>query len=100
MIKQSIIFLSMLSQLLQYIFFSSQEEPCFDLNQFSASRKSYEKPQNTSDTNINKRTKTVYTPLELQVIELKKQYKDAILCVECGYKYRFFGEDAEVSYVY
>ncbi|XP_059581053.1 DNA mismatch repair protein Msh3 [Alligator mississippiensis] len=76
---------------------SQKEEPCFDLNQFSASRKSYEKPQNTSDTNINKRTKTVYTPLELQVIELKKQYKDAILCVECGYKYRFFGEDAEIA---
>uniref|UniRef100_A0A8C9FG14 DNA mismatch repair protein MSH3 n=1 Tax=Pavo cristatus TaxID=9049 RepID=A0A8C9FG14_PAVCR len=28
---------------------------------------------------------------------MKKQYKDAILCVECGYKYRFFGEDAEIA---
>ena len=28
---------------------------------------------------------------------MKQQQKDAILCVECGYKYRFFGEDAEVS---
>lgn len=28
---------------------------------------------------------------------MKNQYKDVILCVECGYKYRFFGEDAEVK---
>ncbi|XP_066129780.1 DNA mismatch repair protein Msh3 isoform X2 [Saccopteryx bilineata] len=45
----------------------------------------------------NKRTKSVYTPLELQYIEMKQQQKDAILCVECGYKYRFFGEDAEIA---
>lgn len=38
----------------------------------------------------------VYTPLEQQVIQLKEQHKDALLAVECGYKYRFFGEDAEV----
>ncbi|OXB82642.1 UNVERIFIED_CONTAM: hypothetical protein H355_003937 [Colinus virginianus] len=28
---------------------------------------------------------------------MKKRYKDAVLCVECGYKYRFFGEDAEIA---
>ncbi|NXF62147.1 MSH3 protein, partial [Ciccaba nigrolineata] len=59
--------------------------------------KSYDSTQNTSDTNLNKRTKSIYTPLELQFIEMKKQYKDAVLCVECGYKYRFFGEDAEIA---
>uniref|UniRef100_A0A8C0AR82 DNA mismatch repair protein MSH3 n=1 Tax=Buteo japonicus TaxID=224669 RepID=A0A8C0AR82_9AVES len=67
------------------------------LLQFSASLKSCENTQNTSDTNLNKRTKSIYTPLELQFIEMKKQYKDAVLCVECGYKYRFFGEDAEIA---
>lgn len=41
----------------------------------------------------------VYTPLEQQVIQLKEQHKDALLAVECGYKYRFFGEDAEVRTV-
>lgn len=30
------------------------------------------------------------------MIQLKQQHKDALLAVECGYKYRFFGEDAEV----
>ena len=38
-----------------------------------------------------------YTPLEQQYIAIKSQYPDAILFVECGYKYRFFGEDAEVA---
>jgi len=38
-----------------------------------------------------------YTPLELQFIEIKKKHPDTVLMVECGYKYRFFGEDAEVA---
>ncbi|XP_076854159.1 DNA mismatch repair protein Msh3 isoform X2 [Brachyhypopomus gauderio] len=45
----------------------------------------------------NRRTKSIYTPLELQYMEIKKQHKDTVLCVECGYKYRFFGEDAEIA---
>lgn len=44
----------------------------------------------------SRRSKSAYTPLEQQVIQLKQQHKDALLAVECGYKYRFFGEDAEV----
>ena len=38
-----------------------------------------------------------YTQLEQQFIEIKEKYPDAVLFVECGYKYRFFGEDAEVG---
>ncbi len=38
-----------------------------------------------------------YTPLELQYLSVKATHPDAILFVECGYKYRFFGEDAEVA---
>ncbi|XP_038077644.1 DNA mismatch repair protein Msh3-like [Patiria miniata] len=38
-----------------------------------------------------------YTPLELQFLEIKKQYPDALLFVECGYKYKFFGQDAEIA---
>lgn len=44
----------------------------------------------------SRRVKSVYTPLEQQFIQLKQQHEDALLAVECGYKYRFFGEDAEV----
>ncbi|KAL4574825.1 hypothetical protein LXL04_021664 [Taraxacum kok-saghyz] len=36
-----------------------------------------------------------YTPLEQQVVELKAKYKDVLLMIEVGYKFRFFGEDAE-----
>ncbi|XP_061755824.1 DNA mismatch repair protein Msh3 isoform X3 [Nerophis ophidion] len=45
----------------------------------------------------SRRTKSVYTPLEQQVIQLKQQHKNALLAVECGYKYRFFGDDAEIA---
>ncbi|XP_054466759.1 DNA mismatch repair protein Msh3 isoform X3 [Anoplopoma fimbria] len=47
--------------------------------------------------NPSRRSKSAYTPLEQQVIQLKQQHKDALLAVECGYKYRFFGEDAEIA---
>ncbi|XP_061117730.1 DNA mismatch repair protein Msh3 isoform X1 [Conger conger] len=52
-------------------------------------------PQETSAP--NRRTKSIYTPLELQFLEIKEKHKDALLCVECGYKYRFFGGDAEIA---
>ena len=48
-------------------------------------------------TEIIKTKPDKYTPLEEQFIRIKSQYPDAILFVECGYKYRFFGSDAEVS---
>ncbi|CAH8384456.1 unnamed protein product [Eruca vesicaria subsp. sativa] len=38
-----------------------------------------------------------YTPLEKQVVELKGKHPDVILMVEVGYRYRFFGEDAEIA---
>mmetsp|Transcript_18799 Transcript_18799/g.52391 ORF Transcript_18799/g.52391 Transcript_18799/m.52391 type:complete len:1108 (-) Transcript_18799:16-3339(-) len=37
------------------------------------------------------------TPLEQQVVELKRKYPGVILLVEVGYKMRFFGDDAEVA---
>ncbi|XP_055017861.1 DNA mismatch repair protein Msh3 isoform X2 [Boleophthalmus pectinirostris] len=42
-------------------------------------------------------SKSVYTPLEQQVIDLKLRHQDVLLAIECGYKYRFFGEDAEIA---
>ncbi|KAA0033635.1 DNA mismatch repair protein MSH3 [Cucumis melo var. makuwa] len=38
-----------------------------------------------------------YTPLEQQVVDLKKRYPDVLLMVEVGYRYRFFGQDAEIA---
>ncbi|GAB4814960.1 hypothetical protein N2152v2_002006 [Parachlorella kessleri] len=37
------------------------------------------------------------TPLEQQVVELKRQYPDVLLIIEVGYKMRFFGADAEAA---
>ncbi|XP_058631979.1 DNA mismatch repair protein Msh3 isoform X3 [Onychostoma macrolepis] len=77
-----------------------KEEPIkikqeFSFNQFAKNtviKKSSEEPGVP-----NRRTKTIYTPLEEQYMEIKKQHADTVLCVECGYKYRFFGEDAEIA---
>lgn len=74
-----------------FYFFCFQE---FSFSQFTKNtviKKSSEEPGVP-----NRRTKTIYTPLEEQYMEIKKQHADTVLCVECGYKYRFFGEDAEV----
>lgn len=37
------------------------------------------------------------TPMEQQVVDLKAQHPGVLLLVECGYRYRFFGEDALVA---
>ncbi|KAF9185929.1 Mismatch repair protein msh3 [Haplosporangium sp. Z 767] len=49
------------------------------------------------NTGAKKATKSVYTPLEKQFIEIKEQHPDTILCIEVGYKFRFFGEDAQIA---
>uniref|UniRef100_A0A8C6TEU2 DNA mismatch repair protein MSH3 n=1 Tax=Neogobius melanostomus TaxID=47308 RepID=A0A8C6TEU2_9GOBI len=53
-------------------------------------------PQSDS-ASPSRRPKSVYTPLEQQVIDLKQRHQDVLLAIECGYKYRFFGEDAEIA---
>jgi DNA mismatch repair protein MSH3 len=37
------------------------------------------------------------TPMELQMLEIKRKHMDAILIVEVGYKFKFFGEDARTA---
>lgn len=49
------------------------------------------------DTQVLKhKVKINYTPLEIQVVELKEKYPGVLLVIEVGYKYKFFGEDAKV----
>ncbi|KAI9315240.1 muts domain V-domain-containing protein [Dichotomocladium elegans] len=38
-----------------------------------------------------------YSPLELQVLDLKKKHPGVLLAIEVGYKFRFFGEDAKIA---
>ncbi|KAJ0749945.1 putative DNA mismatch repair protein MutS/MSH [Helianthus annuus] len=47
----------------------------------------------TSSTNVLSNPK--YTPLEQQVVQLKHKYQDVLLMIEVGYRFRFFGQDAE-----
>ncbi|KAG0322860.1 Mismatch repair protein msh3 [Dissophora globulifera] len=69
----------------------------------SASRSKSARPSRTTpitnsrSANIKKATKSPYTPLEKQFVEIKEQNPDAVLCIEVGYKFRFFGEDAEIA---
>lgn len=37
------------------------------------------------------------TPMEKQVLEIKRDHKDTLLIVEVGYKFQFFGEDARTA---
>lgn len=37
------------------------------------------------------------TPLEKQVLNIKRKHPDTLLIVEVGYKFRFFGEDARAA---
>lgn len=41
--------------------------------------------------------KSTFTPLELQYMKFRDAYPDTILFVESGYRYRFFGKDAEIA---
>ncbi|KAH8117506.1 muts domain V-domain-containing protein [Phellopilus nigrolimitatus] len=67
--------------------------------------KGKENPQMTSSARKAKKVTTeeigpsgeTYTPLEKQIKSFKKKYPDAILMIEVGYKYRFFGEDAKIA---
>lgn len=44
-----------------------------------------------------KKTGSKLTPMEKQVIEIKRKHMDTLLVVEVGYKFRFFGEDARTA---
>ena len=49
----------------------------------------------SSSSSSSSGTATVkLTPLETQVVQLRKSHPDCLLVVECGYRLRFFGDDA------
>lgn len=37
------------------------------------------------------------TPMEIQFLDIKRKHLDAVLIVEVGYKFKFFGEDARIA---
>jgi DNA mismatch repair protein MSH3 len=44
-----------------------------------------------------KKSRDKLTPLEKQVLAIKKKHMDTLLIVEVGYKFRFWGEDARIA---
>ena len=44
-----------------------------------------------------KKAKDKLTPMEKQVLDIKRKNMDTLLVVEVGYKFRFFGEDARIA---
>ncbi|KIW98867.1 uncharacterized protein Z519_00530 [Cladophialophora bantiana CBS 173.52] len=44
-----------------------------------------------------KKSGSKLTPMEKQVLEIKRAHMDTLLVVEVGYKFRFFGEDARIA---
>jgi DNA mismatch repair protein MSH3 len=37
------------------------------------------------------------TPLEVQILDIKRKHMDTLLIIEVGYKFKFFGEDARIA---
>ncbi|KAG0277073.1 Mismatch repair protein msh3 [Linnemannia exigua] len=54
-------------------------------------------PPPAKSSSSSRSKKSIYTPLEQQYLDIKGQYPDALLCIEVGYKYRFFDKDAEIA---
>lgn len=51
----------------------------------------------TQEGVIASQDKQKLSPLELQVTDLQHRHPDCVLAIEVGYKFRFFGRDAEVA---
>ncbi|KAL8804488.1 MAG: hypothetical protein Q9200_005806 [Gallowayella weberi] len=45
----------------------------------------------------SKKTSSKLTPMERQVLDIKRSHMDTLLVVEVGYKFKFFGEDARTA---
>ena len=76
------------------------EEGSDNIEQLNTS--GYESIKNSTNKKIvslleAKKLKLKLTPLEQQVVDVKEENPDLLLIVECGYKYRIFGEDAETA---
>ena len=44
-----------------------------------------------------KKSSSKLTPMEKQMLDIKRQHLDTLLVIEVGYKFRFFGEDARIA---
>ena len=63
-------------------------------NKGSKSKQSTRGKTSKASSSSSATSNTKYTPLEQQVLQLKRAHPDTLLLIECGYRFRFFGEDA------
>jgi DNA mismatch repair protein MSH3 len=54
-------------------------------------------PPRSKGKGASKKGGSKLTPLEKQVIDIKRKHMDTVLVIEVGYKFRFFGEDARIA---
>lgn len=70
---------------------------CFSPDVFKL-KKAFEDEEGTDNKSATFGTKIMsnvkYTAFEQQVVSLKKKHPDILLLIECGYRFRFFGDDA------
>ncbi|XP_013390152.1 DNA mismatch repair protein Msh3-like [Lingula anatina] len=76
---------------------SQQSDKLTLQNTFKSGVKGGHGDRSKDGATVNQRSKSQYTPLELQFMEIKSKHPHTVLFVECGYKYRFFGDDAEIA---
>ncbi|KAL8694171.1 MAG: hypothetical protein Q9218_001114 [Villophora microphyllina] len=55
------------------------------------------RPSKAKRATATKKTASKLTPMEKQLLEIKRSHMDTLLVVEVGYKFRFFGEDARTA---
>jgi DNA mismatch repair protein MSH3 len=58
---------------------------------------SFESYTVSKETSSQPVEKVKYTPLEQQVVTVRQEYPGTVLMVECGYRMRFFGDDATIA---
>lgn len=72
------------------------ESSSIDLKHVAAKPKKRQAAPMSSSASKKKRSSN-YTPLEIQLLQLKDANPDKMLLIQVGYKYKLFGKDAEAA---
>ncbi|WFD20388.1 Mismatch repair protein msh3 [Malassezia caprae] len=71
----------------------SSEKPIKSAETSDAGRR----PPKRARTSAHTSSTPTYTPLETQILELKRAHPGMVLLIEVGYKFKFYGEDAHLA---
>lgn len=80
---------------------ASQDEEDEDVTLISDNLQEFAAPKTNGKSRAAKDSTVVngikYTPLEKQYLDLRQANPDVLLCIEVGYKFKFYGDDARVA---